>query len=155
MARQEVGQRKNTSILGLQHGLWTWLEPRMPTVLKINLNDHERAQFEHVLNVMAARLPDGLLVRPGTLARKAFLRGLAEMAKEAGSELPGPTEAPRGKERHANPDDVVRLVHRLYHKERMTKSQIIAKLVREGYQTARGGNWRIATINRLLSRTPK
>lgn len=145
----------NASILGLQQSASAWLEPRMATVLKINLNDHEQAQFEHVLNVMAARLPDGLLVRPGTLARKAFLRGLEVMAKEAGSELPGPAEAPRGKERHANPDDVVRLVHRLYHKERMTKSQIIAKLVSEGYQTARGGVWRVATINRLLARTPK
>lgn len=127
----------------------------MATVLKINLNNHEQAQFEHVLSVMAARLPDGLLVRPGTLARKAFLRGLAEMAKEAGSKLPEPVQAPRGPDRHANPDEVVRLVHRLFHKERMTKSQIIAKLVAGGYQTARGGKWRVATINRLLARTPK
>lgn len=128
----------------------------MPMILKVNLNDADSALFEAVANALGSRLPSGLEIKRGSMARQALVRGLEVMAEELNIVRPmvgaAPTE--EGDRRHATSNLIVELVHRLYHQNHLAKADIVRHLEKAGYKTARGGRWSISTINRILSRPP-
>lgn len=119
----------------------------------ITLPERQCSLLDAVVERMESAGPVKVPVDRAALVTNMLAHGLFEAARQLKIDLKPYSQVPEVERMHSTAPHTREFIHALA-KAGKTKGEIIKALVANNHQTARGGLWSVATLNRILSRPP-